>query len=156
VASDEEWPLLLQEALRTAYDTIFRVVDPGTASRNQVLTAFRPMQPNGQWNRMVTLFLGLCQAAGMEVRDAPSQRPGKEAGTAPPKIVLPGRAKARGGPRAVAPAPLPQTAQAYRPPGSLHPALQGIVAAIPELETLDDLERWVTSFKATFQMVKKV
>jgi hypothetical protein len=38
----------------------------------------------------------------------------------------------------------------------LHPAIAGIVAAIPELETAEDLERWITSFRATFTMVKKI
>lgn len=161
VASDDEWPAILEEALREAYDPIFRVVDPTTATRSQVLTAFRPMQPNGQWNRMATLFLGLCTAAGMNVHDAPPQRSGKDGPPAPRERAADGRGKARRtaatAPAATPAPPTPVASSAqYRPNAVIHPALAGIVSAIPELETGEDLERWIASFRATFQMVKKV
>ena len=36
----------------------------------------------------------------------------------------------------------------------LDPALAGIVAKIPEIETREDLERWWSMFKSAFEFVK--
>jgi hypothetical protein len=165
VAGDDEWRLVLQEAVRTAYDSIFRVVDPAEATRAQVLTAFRPMQPNGQWNRMVTLFLGLCLEAGLEVKDPPKQRPGKDAVGTPvrdrvrplarPVVSSPGPSLRQDQPRQRGYQGTFITLPAFSG-GNLHPALAGIVASIPELQTTEDLDRWIASFRATFLMVKKV
>ena len=152
VAPEDEWQGVLREAIINAYREVLRVVDPTTASRKQVDDAFRPMKPKGQRDRMVTLFLGLCYAAGIEVKEPPSRRPGKgEAGkgSKKPDIRLrPSRSTAVLTPMIERPA-LPS-------PGRLHPALTGILAAVSDLETLEDLERWIESFRATFKMVKKV
>jgi hypothetical protein len=157
VASDEDAAAVLQGAVRRAYDPIFRAVDPSTDDRSKVHTAFRTMQPSGQWARMVTLFLGLCQAAGIAVKEPPSNRPGKEG---------PPRDKPRGtGARKPPPVTRVQPNQGMQDlfsgniggvRGRLDPALAGIVAKIPEIDTREDLERWWTMFRSAFEFIKKI
>lgn len=155
VAADDEWQDVFKAALRESYDSIFRVVDPETDDRVKVLNAFRPMKPQSQWNRMVTLFLALCQAAGMNVKDAPSQRAGKDTPkdrvriqkVKPPKAI----------PNVATRDPLPALPPGFhRSSKPLDPALAGIVAKIGEIETLDDLESWYEMFRAAFRFVKGI
>jgi hypothetical protein len=154
VTPESEWPAVFQEVLRIAYDEVFRVIDPETSTRKAVDDAFRPMKPSGQRNRMVTLFLGLCQAAGFAVKEPPYQRPG-QGQPKREKVVKAKLVKQK--------QDVPYSSQSFsiieRPalqqPGRLHPALVGIVATIPDIETRADLELWVTSFKATMELVKR-
>ena len=152
VASEDDAQAVLQGAIRKAYDVIFRAADPATDDRAKVHTAFRTAQPSGQWGRMVTLFLGLCQAAGIPVKEPPSNRPGKDS---PPREKPKGVGARRPPTRTYAPV--------YQEPATspgltsrLDPALAGIVAKIPELETSADLERWWIMFKSAFEFVKKL
>jgi hypothetical protein len=154
VVPEAEWPAEFQGVLRTAYDEVFRVIDPETATRKAVDDAFRPMKPSGQRNRMVTLFLGLCQAAGFAVKEPPYQRPG-QGQPKREKVVKAKLVKQK--------QDVPYSGQSFsiierpalQPHGRLHPALVGIVATIPDIETRADLELWVTSFKATMELVKR-
>jgi len=155
ITGETEWPSVFQGMLRLAYDFVFRVIDPETASRKAVDDAFRPRIPSGQRNRMVTLFLGLCQAAGFAVMEPVYQRPGH----GQPKRDKVGTAKLIKRKQGV-----PQNTHnivtierpALPPSGRLHPALAGIVSTIPDIESRDDLERWIASFRATVEMVKKL
>jgi hypothetical protein len=74
-APDEQYRELLAGAVRNAYEVDFARIDPAQDSQRQIIDAFRPYQPRSQTNRMVMLFLGLCREAGMEVKDAPRERP---------------------------------------------------------------------------------
>jgi hypothetical protein len=62
-ASTEEYPGLLAEIIRAAYGPVFTVVDPAQDSEVKVADAFRQYDPAGQREKMVTLFLGLCEEA---------------------------------------------------------------------------------------------
>lgn len=161
LASEAEWPLVLQDILRTAYADIFKVVNPEQAPRQAVRDAFRPMRPTGQQDRMVTMFLGLCALSGMNVVDVPYQRPGqgqpRKIGTSVThgRRNVPRRADRGADSQAVLGAAV--TGPTFRlQSGGMHPALAGVLQAVPELETAEDLERWIESFRATFLMVKKV
>ena len=72
-APEAEYQARLADALRAAYDEVFQYIDPKTATDTQIRDAFRSYQPRGQHGRMVTLFTGLCQAAG--IMDEPPSRP---------------------------------------------------------------------------------
>jgi hypothetical protein len=53
----------LTDLLRSVYAEVFTVVDPSTATYQQVHDAFRQFTPRGQIDRMVMLFLGLLEFA---------------------------------------------------------------------------------------------
>ena len=78
-ASTEDYPGLLAQVLKSAYEPIFSIVDPATATDIQLSDAFRKYEPQGQRTRMVTLFLGLCREAelvteGPVVRKSPPRK----------------------------------------------------------------------------------
>lgn len=64
-APSEEFKKRLEEVVRAAYAEVFQFTDPATDDATRVADAFRAYQPAGQRARMVTLFLGLCEAAGI-------------------------------------------------------------------------------------------
>ena len=74
-ASDEERVRLFRELVTGAYSEIIAVTDPVTANRSQLFNAFRPYSPASQHDRMITLFLALCQEAGIQIAQSPRQYP---------------------------------------------------------------------------------
>ena len=55
----------LAEWINTAYADVITFVDPAADDETKIRDAFRSYKPVGQQPRMVTLFLGLCAAAGL-------------------------------------------------------------------------------------------
>jgi len=64
-AGEPDYRQRLERVVRAAYDDVFQVVDPATAPESALNDAFRLYQPGSQRGRMVTLFLGLCEEAGI-------------------------------------------------------------------------------------------
>ncbi|QIN77837.1 hypothetical protein GBA65_04100 [Rubrobacter marinus] len=64
-ANTAEYPATLAEIVRSAYHTIFTIVDPAQDDLTAVNDAFRWYEPSGQRQRMVKLFLSLCDEAGL-------------------------------------------------------------------------------------------
>ncbi|MBA3842032.1 MAG: DUF5343 domain-containing protein [Actinobacteria bacterium] len=97
-ASDTEFPARLEQVIRTAYSEVFEVVDPATAAEAAVDNAFRFYNPGAQRERMVVLFMGLCEAAGMlPPEKAPRRRTMRAGGVkAPARTTSNGRADAPG------------------------------------------------------------
>jgi hypothetical protein len=62
-STDDEYCARLEQVIRAAYDDVFQVVDPMTATPDAIDGAFRLYEPGSQRSRMVTLFLGLCEEA---------------------------------------------------------------------------------------------
>ncbi len=62
-ANQNEYPSELANVIRSAYENIFKVVDPANANDIELNDAFRPFEPASQRSRMVTLFLALCKEA---------------------------------------------------------------------------------------------
>jgi len=73
-ASDDEYPGLLGGIIRKAYAGVFEIVDPATATRNDLVNAFRPYDPAGQRDNMITLFVAVCREAKLMPSDAEPQR----------------------------------------------------------------------------------
>jgi hypothetical protein len=94
-AADEDYLRLFREIVTSAYSDIFAVQDPATAPRGQLLNAFRPYSPASQHDRMITLFLALCQEGGMSIaqptRQTPAPRPNR---TTAPRTPAPSRQQA--------------------------------------------------------------
>jgi hypothetical protein len=65
LSSESEYKQRLQEWLRSVYADVFGYVDPLQDDEVKIRDAFRTYKPMGQQSRMVSLFIGLCDAAGM-------------------------------------------------------------------------------------------
>lgn len=61
--SSDEYPTVLGNILKEAYSHVFMVLDPATASDEQLQNAFRYYEPRAQRQRMISLFKGLCHEA---------------------------------------------------------------------------------------------
>lgn len=73
-APQAEHKHLLGEHLTGVYAEVFAFSDPATDSYERVRDAFRGFDPKGQQERMVTLFLGLLEHAGLDTSAASSSR----------------------------------------------------------------------------------
>jgi hypothetical protein len=86
-APEDEAKARFAEMVRGTYAPIFSFVDPATDSPGRIRDAFRSYEPRGQQDRMVILFLGLCEYAGI-ISIVPKRTPG-------PKAARAGQTKAR-------------------------------------------------------------
>jgi hypothetical protein len=109
-AKTEEYPGQLAEIIRSAYLPIFTIVDPATDSDIAISDAFRGYEPASTREKMVSLFMGLCRAAGI-VTERPARRPG----TAPRRVSTPTKRAASKGAASAPPVP-DQLAQIQTPP----------------------------------------
>jgi hypothetical protein len=75
LAPESEFPERLAEIVRGAYADVFQYVDPSTSDAQRVHDAFRGYTPASQRDRMVSLFLRLCEWAGI-VEEPPKRTPG--------------------------------------------------------------------------------
>jgi hypothetical protein len=88
LAPEVEYKKRLEDWLKGTYADIFLVVDPAKDDETRIRDAFRGYMPHGQQTRMVTLFVGLCAAAGLmpektvraapQASSAPQSRPSVE------------------------------------------------------------------------------
>jgi len=75
-ARTDEVPGLLQASVGRAYADILKHIDLATATDGEMAEAFRGYEPTAQRHRMIALFRGLCQLAGMLPLDRrPTTRP---------------------------------------------------------------------------------
>jgi hypothetical protein len=65
LAPGAEYRERLADWLRLAYADALSFIDPTQDDETKIRDAFRSYKPVGQQNRMVTLFTGLCEAAGL-------------------------------------------------------------------------------------------
>ncbi len=143
-ASDEEFPHVLGGIVQKAYADILSNYDPATAKRGDLMNAFRPYSPASQHERMVTLFLALCQAAGMAVADKPKES----------SVRTTDRPAIRTTPRKRA------SETAITPPIERHeatpridPLLKALFDKVPNSgEPWPNFERWLDALKATVKL----
>jgi hypothetical protein len=67
---EDELQAGLGDWLHATYAEVFQFVNPASDDEIKIRDAFRTYEPRGQQDRMVTLFLGLCDAAGIRTRES--------------------------------------------------------------------------------------
>ncbi len=156
-ANESEYQPRLEQIIRTAYDEVFQVVDPAKESSQAVMDAFRFYQPVAQRDKMVSLFLALCEEAAIVPREkAPRKRSRipKEHPKRLPGMAMPSGRMALPAPAAPSVAPVaPQT-----PSRHLHPLIEGLLDVLPpegslftEQQQVDWLDGWKVAFKFLYK-----
>lgn len=156
-ATSEEYPVVLEEILRRAYHRVFEIRNPSVDSRTRIDDAFRHEQPQAQRSRMVACFLGLCALAGIPlkeappVRDSPSRR-GSASGSKKPRESV--AASDPAPPRFSEVRTVFQSPPPARASGAFNEILSGLLKAVEDLESVEELDEWFQVFRATFLFVR--
>lgn len=64
-ARPDQYQESLAQFVRQAYEPVFQVLDPATATGEALTNAFWGYEPRGQIDTMIRLFLALCEEAGI-------------------------------------------------------------------------------------------
>jgi hypothetical protein len=80
----EEYPGLLAEIIRKAYLPVFTIIDPEQDEFTTISDAFRKYDPVNQRQKMIRLFMGLCEEAGI-IKSQPKRRQLSQASKSKPK-----------------------------------------------------------------------
>jgi hypothetical protein len=153
-APPSEYPGVLAAFVRGVYQDVFEILDPATATPEQLKNAFWGYEPRGQIDSMIRLFIGLCEAAGL-VQAA--SRPKPEGATARPRAPRPPIRK----PTAPTGSPSMTKPQGpLTPPPPVVPAPDPLLAAyfqkLPASGSAlskADKEKWITALESIFQIV---
>jgi hypothetical protein len=139
-APEAELQSRFAEIIRSVYADVFQYIDPATASATEVRDAFRSYAPHGQQDRMVTLFIGLCQRAGIVSGEPPAKT--REAR---PRVNSPAKSIAK---------PKSTASQQYSAPqfaasSALPSPLAGLLTTLPQGGwTKYDRDRFMNAFAA--------
>lgn len=152
-APEGQYKQMLGEYLAGVYKEVFAFADPATDPYDRVRDAFRSFDPRGQQDRMVTLFLGLLEFAGVDISAAVASR--KRTDTAADKKKATGSTKKAAGASTGTKADKKGSTGQSAPPadsGVLPPGLVGLLQQIPR-----DGKPWTTerrdAFLAAFRAV---
>lgn len=152
LAPEAEFSDRLADWLRAAYADVFTFVDPSKDDSTRIRDAFRSYQPIGQQDRMVSLFQGLCAAAGLMPEKTAKPSPNRPTAVRP-RLRL-SEAAAR---RATTSSRSPASHSQHQNGGSVGPTalpapIAGLLASLPP-----EGQGWTTErrdkFLAAFGMV---
>lgn len=144
VAPESEFKQKLADWLKAAYADVFAFVDPTNDDETRIRDAFRNYQPIGQQGRMVTLFQGLCAAAGL-ISEKPQQA--RSSSTVP--RARPATTMMRASSKLSAKATPVNTG--FNAGSNVPPALAGLLASLPPSSlgwTKAERDKFVTTFQA--------
>jgi hypothetical protein len=141
-APEAEVPARLAEIIRAVYADVFQYIDPAKDSPQAIRDAFRSYVPHGQQDRMVALFMSLCQRAGMA---SPDSSPAPREPRATTKIQLQRRkAKVVSGA-----AHISGSSHVVGASMNLAPPLAGLLTTLPKDGwTQQERDRFVNAFTA--------
>lgn len=165
----DEFPGRLAEVVRDVYAEVFQFVDPAQDSLQKIRDAFRVYSPRGQQERMVTLFLGLCEASGI-VQQAPRRRaePRRDAARAVEGRAARPDATKKGGATTKASAGgeahvgirksdwVGQQQPTLQQQSGQHPFVRGLIQSLPEIGSewpQEAREKWARAALAAFDLI---
>lgn len=92
-ATDDEYRAILEGLVKDAYKEAFKIINPEKDALYVIDNHFRRYEPLSQRQRMITLFLSLCQEAGLAVPEPPRQSSRRKPaeGTQPKRVAGPSR-----------------------------------------------------------------
>ncbi|MEO8092916.1 MAG: DUF5343 domain-containing protein [bacterium] len=158
-APQSEFPDRLAAILHGAYQDVFKFVNLDEDDYQRVRDAFRHYKPRGQQERMVTLFLHLCEVAGL-VDSIPKRERAARPASAKTKTRV--RRQPRVKPAASSASdPKPQAAEieftpSPAPSSGQHPLIRGLIQSLPEAGAewpQGSREAWVKAALANFELV---
>lgn len=149
LAPDAEFKKRLEDWLKGAYGDIFSIIDPAKDGEERIQDAFRGYQPEGQRHRMVTLFQGLCVAAGLM-----SEKPARaESARTKPAVASAGAWRARQKQNDSRQKATPR--QTPIAPGGLPPSVAGLLASLPadgDGWTADKRDKFLAAFRTILDL----
>jgi len=162
-AKEQEYQGILAEIIKGAYHDVFTIIDdPNQATDIELNDAFRFYQPQSQRSRMILLFRGLCQEAGLIAGGPPTAR--KRTRTTTPS--KPSSSSSSSGAKKVQPKEAFQSEpyqtpsqQASQPVSNQDFALvRGLIDELPREKqwTKQDREKWFNAVTAMVDWLIKV
>lgn len=152
LATEEEYQPRLAQIMRSAYHSVFTVADPASDSPTAIRDAFRHYKPDSQQERMATLFLGLCEEAGIIDKGPKRRMRPKKGTTSPPRPSSPVASNAE-----VALTSVPTT-QPQASANGLHPLIAGVIQELPPSGrwTAAKRERWLAAVTSAVDLLYTV
>jgi len=159
-AGSAEFPERLAAILRAAYEEVFQFVEPRDDPSEKVRDAFRVYKPRGQQERMVTLFLGLCEVAGLVDARPQKARPQRKASGSNGSQRAPRATASDKAQREEKPLPRSPVTEDFHPsppPASgQHPFIRGLIQELPPAGTEwseAKREKWAKAALAAFHVI---
>jgi hypothetical protein len=167
LAPEGEFKTRMGEWLNSSYADALKFIDPATADETKIRDAFRSYNPVGQRDRMVTLFTGLFEAAGVmperkRQRSKTSPKNGetvRRPRTAPPS---PTTTVPEPSEKVVVNSTLthadPEKTTARKHSEKHHPLIEGLLATLPpegDVWATKNREKWLTLAESVFALIYK-